>query len=385
MERSLCAGRIPYPPGLRRHERPPYGAGETRRPPGKMQPPWLLQTHVGDDARIVPGCSRRRGVREGHAPPLHGIRARPAKWDCRSHPGERGAGCPHPAGPRGGGNVPGFEFQRCGGRERPPYGPGETRRPPGKMRFPQYTVGADSISARFAAARGSVGGINPTPTGKFFVSGKPGAAMFAPVCRGVMALPQGSAAGQAGPIWNRPLHGVFAAARGLREGHAPPLHAVRERPAKWDCRGHPGERRAGCPHPAAPRGGGNVPGFEFQRCGGRERPPYGTGETRRPPGKMQPPRPLQTHVGDDARIVPGCLWRRGGPREGHAPPLHGIQARPAKWACRGHPGERRAGCPHPAAPRGGAGFRGRDKSRPYEQILHLGAAKTPPSFLIPNS
>ena len=192
---------------------------------------------------------------------------------------------------RGGGNVPGFEFQRCGGRKRPPYGPGETRRPPGKIQSPRYTVGADSISARFAAARGSAGGINPAPTGKFCVSGKSGGRDVCPGLQGrAMALPRGYAAGQAGPIWNRPLHGVFAAARGLREGHAPPLHAVRERPAKWDCRGRPGERRAGCPHPAGPRGGGNVPGFEFQRCGGRKRPPYGPGETRRPPGKMQPPR-----------------------------------------------------------------------------------------------
>src|SRR5699024_7811447 len=61
-----------------------------------------------------------------------------------------------------------------GGRERPPYGAGETRRPPGKMQFPRYTVGADSISARFTAAQGSAGGINPAPTGKFCVLGKPG-------------------------------------------------------------------------------------------------------------------------------------------------------------------------------------------------------------------
>ena len=163
-------------------------------------------------------------------------------------------------------------------------GIGRGSRPPGKMQSPRCTVGADSISARFAAARGSAGGINPAPTGKFCVSGKSGGRDVCPGLQGRFAARQG------GPIWNRPLHGVFTAAQGLREGHAPPLHAVRERPAKRDCRGRPGERRAGCPHPAGPRGGGNVPGFEFQRCGGRERPPYGTGETRRPPGKMQPPR-----------------------------------------------------------------------------------------------
>ena len=151
---------------------------------------------------------------------------------------------------------PDFEPLRCGGRERPPYGTGETRRPPGKIQSPRCTVGADSIFARFAAARGSAGGINPAPTGKFCVSGKSGGRDVCPGLQGrATALPRGYAAGQAGPIWNRPLHGVFAAAWGSREGHAPPLHGVRARPAKWDCRGRPGERRAGCPHPAGLRGG----------------------------------------------------------------------------------------------------------------------------------
>ena len=58
----------------------------------------------------------------------------------------------------------------------------------------------------FAAAQGSAGGINPAPTGKFCVSGKSGGH---DVCPGLQGR---SAAGQAGPIWNRPLHGVFAAA-----------------------------------------------------------------------------------------------------------------------------------------------------------------------------
>ena len=113
----------------------------------------------------------------------------------------------------------------------------------------------------FAAARGSAGGINPAPTGKFCVSGKSGGRDVCPGLQGrATALPRGYAARQGGPIWNRPLHGLFAAARGLREGHAPPLHAVRERPAKWACRGHLGECRAGCPHPAAPCGGAGFRG-----------------------------------------------------------------------------------------------------------------------------
>ncbi len=111
MERSLCAGRVPYPPGLRRRERPPYGAGETRRPPGKMQFP---RHTVGADS-ISARFAAARGLREGHAPPLHGIQARPAKWACRGRPGERRAGCPHPAGPRGGAGFRGRDKSR-------PYG-----------------------------------------------------------------------------------------------------------------------------------------------------------------------------------------------------------------------------------------------------------------------
>ena len=120
------------------------------------------------------------------------------------------------------------------------------------------------------------------------------------------------------------------------------------------------------------------PDFEPPRCGGRERPPYGPGETRRPPGKMQPPR---CTVGADSISARFAAAR--GLREGHAPPLHAVRERPAKWACRGRPGERRAGCPHPAAPCGKAGFRGRDKSRPYGQILcfrQIGRPRCLPRF-----
>ena len=48
--------------------------------------------------------------------------------------------------------------------------------------------------------------------------GKPGDRNVCPGLQGrATALLRGSAAGQAGPIWNRPLHGVFAAARGSRD------------------------------------------------------------------------------------------------------------------------------------------------------------------------
>ena len=89
-------------------------AGVNARPtePGKCggQPgncgPALQQTSVGDDARIVPGTPRRRKVpREGHGPPLQTFRNAPPNRNGRDHPGDRRAGCPHPAGPHGGANV----------------------------------------------------------------------------------------------------------------------------------------------------------------------------------------------------------------------------------------------------------------------------------------
>ena len=136
MERSLCAGRVPYPPGLRRRERPALrsrgntAATRENAIPAAIANPCrgrcshCARRRVSEANRtagpalrpeIVPGCSRRRGVREGHAPPLHGIRARPAKWDCRSRPGERRAGCPHPAAPRGSAGFRGRDKSR-------PYG-----------------------------------------------------------------------------------------------------------------------------------------------------------------------------------------------------------------------------------------------------------------------
>ena len=210
---------------------------------------------------------------EGHGPPA-GVRGRAGRADMESAP---------TWGVCGGGNVPGFESSTVRRRERPPYGAGETRRPTGKMQFPAAIANPcrGRCSHRpgvFAAAQGSAGGINPAPTGKFCVSGKPGTAMFAPVCRG--PRPSRRSAARQG-IWNRPLHGVFAAARGSRDDAS------------------------------------IVPYIPLQLC-----------------NPVFPP---------DADIVDG---RRGG---FHIRPVYG-----------------------------GAGFRGRDKSRPYEQILHLGAAKTPP-------
>ena len=134
-----------------------------------------------------------------------------------------------------------------------------------------------------------------------------------------------------------------------------------ERPAKRDGRGHPGKRRAGCPHPAGPCGSANtLPRPEAAFQGGAippsrpaaVPPPFDKGG--KSAAKLRPPgRPqlcvIATPVGDDACIVPGdpaaAPTSPGGINP--APTPHGE--RPANRDGRGHPGKRRAGCPHPAA------------------------------------
>ena len=183
--------------------------------------------------------------------------------------------------------------------------------------IPACTVGADSISARFAAARCSAGGINPAPTGKFCVSGKSGGHDVCPGLQGrAMALPRGFAARQGGPIWNRPLHGVFTAAQGLREGHAPPLHAVRERPANGIAAATRANVGRDALIPPGPAAAGNVPGFEFQRCGGRERPPLRTRENTAATRENATPAAIANPCRGRCSHRPGCLRRRRVPRAG---------------------------------------------------------------------
>ena len=66
-------------------------------------------------------------------------------------------------------------------------------------------------------------------------------------------------------------------------------------------------------------------------------------------------------------------------------PAGGINPAPTNkfvlWTNRdgpAHPGGRRAGCPHPAALYAAANPRGRDKSRPYGQILRFEPTETAP-------
>ena len=113
------------------------------------------------------------------------------------------------------------------------------------------------------------------------------------------------------------------AAVGLRNAPAgavnPAPTNLPKRPVKPDGHGHPGGRRAGCPHPAGPCGGARPRFLKSPRCGGRERPPYGAGKTWWPTGKTR---------------------RREAPREGHGPPLQ------TERGC-SYPGNRK---PHNTAP-----------------------------------
>ena len=226
---------------------------------GKRRSPLPWKTPVGADS-ISARFAAARGSAGGACPSPANRGERPTKRDGPDHPGNRRAGCPHPAGPCGGANIRGRIWN-------PPLQTAARPEATGKRRPPlpwQTPVGADSISARFAAARGSAGGPWPSPTN----------------------------------------HG--------------------KRPTKRDGPDHPGNRRAGCPHPAGPCGDANVrgliwnpplrinfmfranrmavasvparrggpwpsrggsrrgkaPSFKLPMCGGRERPPYrmrGTG------------------------------------------------------------------------------------------------------------
>ena len=125
-----------------------------------------------------------------------------------------------------------------------------------------------------AAVQTPAGGINPAPTPH---GQRPGC----PENHGFRDI--------ANPCGGRCLHrpGNPAAAQTPAGGINPAPTAHGQRPANRNGRDYPGERRAGCPHPAGPGAAVNTPILELPRCGGRERPPYGTWETWRLPGKSR--------------------------------------------------------------------------------------------------
>ena len=143
---------------------------------------------------IGPVCGGAGGGVGGPWPSPTNRGKRPTKRDGPDHPGNRRAGCPHPAGPAAS------------------HGPAERSRP-----FP--TNGAGRAANREnhgpygttnlcrgrclhrpgdpAAARTSAGGINPAPTNKSYVSGQPdGGGICAGSYGRAMALPWGFTAGQ---------------------------------------------------------------------------------------------------------------------------------------------------------------------------------------------
>ena len=143
---------------------------------------------------------------------------------------------------------------------------------------------------------------------------------------------EGRAGGQPGnripPPRRTPCRGRCSHRPGQPHAAANTLRTMANGAAKRVGRNRPGGRRAGCPHPAGPRGGANVSILKLPWCGGRERPPYKFGKTRRPPRRI--------HA---AARSPGRIWNpplrpRAGPvgnRETafprHAARLVGADAR----------------------------------------------------------
>ena len=88
------------------------------------------------------------------------------------------------------------------------------------------------------------------------------------------------------------------------------------------------------------------------------------------PAANRKPRAIATHVGDDARIVPGTPWQRKTPREDHDPPLQTpASARPNGMAppTRATVGRDALIPPHPAAaqtPAGGMNPAPTDRGNP---------------------
>ena len=186
---------------------------------------------------------------------------------------------------------PGSRRHGVCGRGMPlPYMPSGNDRPNGIAAATRANVGRDAlIPPHPAAGQGSAGGINPAPTGKFCVSGKPGATMFAPVCRGgPWPSRRGTRQGRPGRYGIGPYMGCLRR-RGVcgRGMPLPYMPSGNDRPngIATAARANVGRDALIPPGPAA---AGMFPVLNRQRCGGRERPPYGPGETRRPPGKCNP-------------------------------------------------------------------------------------------------
>ena len=153
-----------------------------------------------------------------------------------------------------------------------PTGPGKPRAQPGNV--PCYI---NPCRGRFhiGPARGGAGvpraDMESAPTANGRAHNHPGN-LHSPRCCNLCR----------GRCSHRP--GVLAGGAGFAGGPWPSPTNRGKRSAKREGGGHPGGRRAGCPHPAGPCGGANAPILKLPRCGGRERPPYGAGQTSRSTG-----------------------------------------------------------------------------------------------------
>ena len=199
------------------------------------------KTHVGDDACIVPHTSRHR-----------------------KHPGRD---------------------------KSRPYKPSEHDRPNRTGATTQASVGRDAlIPPHPAAAQTPAGGINPAPTVNGRVHDQPGN-------RGLVA-PQTHVGDDACIVPGTLLHRKVPG----RDKSLPYKPSEHDSPNR-DGRNHPGVRRAGCPHPAAPRGGANTRGRIWN-------PPLRTTANAAANRENAVPALQQTPVGDDACTAPAGAFRR---------------------------------------------------------------------------
>ena len=188
----------------------------------------------------------------------------------RNHPGERRAGCPHPAGPRGSGNVCGLIWPPCErGRKRRSGDCVERSR---RSREPQFKTEeflrhVASLKRHLAVRQSLRHGLRPC---------------HLPLTREANAVANRETTNPAIPQTNvgddaRIVPRDPAPPQGPEGGPWPSPTNHGGRPANRCGRDHPDNRRAGCPHPAGPFGGGNV-------CGKDKSLPYKPRRARGQPG-----------------------------------------------------------------------------------------------------
>ena len=225
----------------------------------------------------------------------------------------------------------------------------EKRRP----RVLAISVGADSISARFAAPQTPAGGIHPSPTangGSAANRENSGPRVITNLCRGRFYIgPVCGGANARGRDKSRPYDRRRACSRPENSG---------PRVITNLCRGR-------CLHrPGGPRRAANARGRDKSR-------PYGRRRACSQPGKPWP------------RVITNlcrgrCSHRPGDPAAPQTP-AGGINSsptnhgkRPAKRDSHTPPGGRRAGCPHPAGPRRAANTCGRIWNPPLQWVPRIG-------------